>query len=101
MYGQSFSFSLLYEPPPKTQCVSHRDNWAQNEAPNKGSVKVYIGAPAASGPGMAHYVDAQKLGDIILDTAKTYKSFGGVMLWDIYAAKGTSLVSSIDRLFSS
>ena len=93
MYGQSFSLSLPYEPSSQAQRVSRRDNWAQNDAPNKGSVKVYIGAPAASGPGMAHYVDAQKLGDIISDTAKRYKSFGGVMLWDIYAAKGTSLVS--------
>ncbi|PIL35303.1 hypothetical protein GSI_02028 [Ganoderma sinense ZZ0214-1] len=63
------------------------NNWAENDAPNNGSVKVYIGAPAASGPGMAHYVDAQKLGDIILDTVRKYGSFGGVMLWDIYAAK--------------
>ncbi len=78
--------------------MSPRDNWAQNDAPNKGAVKVYIGAPAASGPGMAHYVDAQKLGDIVLDTAKKYQSFGGVMLWDVYAAKSTCLVPFVDEL---
>ena len=65
-----------------------RDDWAKNDAVNKGQVKVYIGAPAQSGPGLGGYVDAQTLGNIVRETQKDFTSFGGVMLWDIYLAQG-------------
>lgn len=92
MVGPILSLPSIFAP---KLILSSRDHWAQNDAVNKGAVKVYIGAPAASGPGMAHYVDAQQLGRIVLDTAKKYQSFGGVMLWDIYAAKSTFFLLSV------
>ncbi|OSX65770.1 carbohydrate-binding module family 5 protein [Postia placenta MAD-698-R-SB12] len=57
------------------------DNWAKETSPNP-SVKVYIGAPAASAAAGSGYVDAATLGQIAIETRNNYSSFGGVMLWD-------------------
>lgn len=65
-----------------------RDNWAKETSPNP-SVKVYIGAPAASAAAGSGYVDAATLGQIAIETRNNYSSFGGVMLWDASQAYGT------------
>ncbi|GBE88295.1 glycoside hydrolase superfamily [Sparassis latifolia] len=63
------------------------DNWAKTTSPNP-SVKVYIGAPAASAAAGSGYVDAATLGEIAIQTREQYSSFGGVMLWDASQAYG-------------
>lgn len=64
------------------------DNWAKNTSKNK-NVKVLIGVPANTGAG-GGYVSASAL-DPIIQYAKQFSSFGGVMMWDmsqLYANSG-------------
>jgi len=60
------------------------DNWAQTMSPNK-EVKVYIGAPASSQSAGSGYVDVSTLTSVV-QNARQFPSFGGVMLWDISTA---------------
>ncbi|KAI0787359.1 glycoside hydrolase superfamily [Fomes fomentarius] len=62
--------------------------WAKTSAKNK-NLKVFVGAPASQDAG-AHYVTADQMDQIIAGTRSNYASFGGVMLWDAYAAKSNS-----------
>ncbi len=87
-------WSVPVPSPPLTHCVIassqhhkpryYRDNWAKTSAKNK-DLKVFIGAPASQDAG-AHYVTADQMGQIVAGTRSNYASFGGVMLWDAYAA---------------
>ncbi|KAI0787331.1 glycoside hydrolase superfamily [Fomes fomentarius] len=61
------------------------DSWAKTSAKNK-NPNVFVGAPTSQDAG-AHYVTADQMGHIIAGTRNNYASFGGVMLWDAYAAK--------------
>ncbi|KAI1414166.1 glycoside hydrolase family 18 protein [Hypoxylon sp. FL1857] len=56
------------------------DDWAKNTSKNK-NVKVLIGVPANTGAG-GGYVDASGLAPVI-QYAKQFSSFGGVMMWDM------------------
>jgi chitinase len=63
------------------------DHWARTTSPNK-DIKVYMGAVAATYAGInGTYVDSGTLASVI-KSLKQYKSFGGVMLWDVSAAAG-------------
>lgn len=84
------------------------DNWAQTVSQNK-NVKVMIGAPGGPSGAGSGYVDASKLTSII-QYSKQFKSFGGVMMWDVtqaYANKGflsavrSALTSSASRVMRS
>ncbi len=87
------NWSVLVPSPSLPHCVialsqyhnCHRDNWAKTSAKNK-DLNVFVGAPASQDAG-AHYVTADQMGQIIAGTRNGYASFGGVMLWDAYAAK--------------
>ncbi|KAJ3509062.1 hypothetical protein NLJ89_g5421 [Agrocybe chaxingu] len=63
------------------------DNWAKTTSPNT-SVKIFLGAPAASTAAGSGYVDASTLGNIAKALKASYSSFGGVMLWDASQAYG-------------
>ncbi|CAA7265567.1 unnamed protein product [Cyclocybe aegerita] len=63
------------------------DNWAKATSPNK-SVKIFLGAPAASTAAGSGYVDANTLSNIAKAMKASYSSFGGVMLWDASQAYG-------------
>ena len=76
-------------------CFCGRHKWATTTAPNK-NVKVFIGAPASPHAG-SHYVTAGQMGEIIKGT-RSYSSFGGVMLWDAYWAKGARARARADSL---
>lgn len=67
----------------------NRDNWATTVSPNP-NVKVFIGAPASSSAAGSGYVDASTIATIIEQTSSEYSSFGGVMLWDMSQAYGSS-----------
>ncbi|KAG7089660.1 hypothetical protein E1B28_011320 [Marasmius oreades] len=56
------------------------DQWAKTQSPNK-NVKVFVGAPASPTAAGSGYVDISALSGII-QQAKQFSSFGGVMLWD-------------------
>ncbi|KAJ7831591.1 glycoside hydrolase family 18 protein [Mycena olivaceomarginata] len=62
-----------------------RDAWARSQSLNP-DVKVYIGAPASMTATGTGYVNASRLGDIALDTQRSFTSFGGVMFWDMSEA---------------
>ena len=64
-----------------------RDYWARNVSPNK-DVKVYIGAPGATGAAGGGYVPIATLSSIAVKMRQSYPSFGGVMLWDASQAYG-------------
>jgi len=64
-----------------------RDYWARNVSPNK-AVKVYIGAPGATGAAGGGYVPIETLSSIATKMRQSYPSFGGVMLWDASQAYG-------------
>ena len=67
-----------------------RDYWARNVSPNK-NVKVYIGAPGATGAAGGGYVPIATLSSIAVKMRQSYPSFGGVMLWDASQAYGKKL----------
>lgn len=56
------------------------DDWSRNTSRNK-NVKVFLGIPGATGAAGSGYVDSTKLKSIIT-YCKTFKSFGGVAIWD-------------------
>jgi len=67
-----------------------RDYWARNVSPNK-NVKVYIGAPGATGAAGGGYVPIATLSSIAVKMRQSYPSFGGVMLWDASQAYGEKI----------
>ncbi|PQE21681.1 class III chitinase protein [Rutstroemia sp. NJR-2017a WRK4] len=73
------------------------DNWAATKSKNK-DVKVFVGIPgstAAANP--ASFVDSATLADIIT-YSKTFKSFGGIMSWDMVTIVGnTGYLSAISK----
>ena len=64
-----------------------RDYWARNVSLNK-YVKIYIGAPGATGSADRGYVPISTLKTIAVQMRRSYPSFGGVMLWDASQAYG-------------
>lgn len=62
------------------------DNWASTVSQNK-DVKVMLGVPANTGAAGSGYVPASQLTPII-QYSKQFKSFGGVMMWDVTQAYG-------------
>ncbi|KAK4611519.1 Class III chitinase [Fulvia fulva] len=65
------------------------DNWAKNGSANP-DVKIFLGVPAGQTAAGSGYRNATELGPV-LEYAKTFESFGGVMAWDAsqaYANKG-------------
>ncbi|KAJ5831966.1 hypothetical protein N7474_000277 [Penicillium riverlandense] len=60
------------------------DNWAKKVSKNK-DVKVLLGVPADTTAASSGYIPASKLKDVI-EYAKTFDSFGGVMMWDMTQA---------------
>lgn len=60
------------------------DNWAKTMAPNP-DVKVFIGAPGSPLSAGSGYVPIGPLTTVIED-ARQYDSFGGVMVWDLSSA---------------
>lgn len=84
------------------------DNWAQNTSYNP-NVRVMLGVPASPSAAGSGYEPPSKLTPII-QYAKTFESFGGVMMWDVsqaYANKGfldavnSALASSASRVMRS
>jgi chitinase len=73
------------------------DNWASTTSKNK-NVKIFVGIPgstAAANP--ASFVDAATLAEIIT-YSKTFKSFGGIMSWDMVTIVGnTGYLSAISK----
>ncbi|TFY82384.1 hypothetical protein EWM64_g1629 [Hericium alpestre] len=57
------------------------DNWSRTKSSNK-NIKVYIGAAASSNAADQGYVSASTLENYATSAQDTYKSFGGVMMWD-------------------
>ncbi|GAQ43847.1 hypothetical protein AtubIFM56815_008245 [Aspergillus tubingensis] len=64
------------------------DNWAKNVSQNP-NVRVMLGVPANTGAAGSGYVPVSQLQSIIQYT-KTFKSFGGVMMWDVTQAYANS-----------
>jgi chitinase len=56
------------------------DNWATTQSKNP-NVKVYLGVPGSTTAANSGYVPYTTLTSTI-DSLKSYKSFGGVMMWD-------------------
>jgi chitinase len=73
------------------------DKWASETSKNK-NVKVFVGIPgstAAANP--ASFVDSATLAEIIT-YSKTFKSFGGIMSWDMVTIVGnTGYLSAISK----
>ncbi|KAG2184468.1 hypothetical protein INT43_000377 [Umbelopsis isabellina] len=67
------------------------DNWASTQAKNP-NVKVYLGVPGSTSAASSGYVPYSTLTTTI-DSLKSYKSFGGVMMWDASQAYGNTDVS--------
>jgi len=65
------------------------NTWATTMSPNK-DVKVFIGAPASAQSAGSGYVPVSTLTSVIED-ARKYTSFGGVMLWDISTARANDV----------
>ncbi|RAH48471.1 glycoside hydrolase family 18 protein [Aspergillus brunneoviolaceus CBS 621.78] len=60
------------------------DTWARTVSQNK-DVRVFVGAPANTAAAGSGYVPISQLQQVI-QYAKSFKSFGGVMLWDVTQA---------------
>jgi len=70
------------------------DNWAENESKNP-NVKIFLGIPGAAGASGSGYEEGDKLAAAIKHS-KTFKSFGGVMVWDMSQAyKNPGFLNSI------
>ena len=81
------------------------NHWARNVSHNK-DVKVMLGVPANVGAAGSGYVPVSALSSII-HYSKQYKSFGGVMAWDVTQAYGnpgflhavrSTLTNSVSRV---
>ncbi|KFX90769.1 hypothetical protein O988_08044 [Pseudogymnoascus sp. VKM F-3808] len=57
------------------------DNWAKTVSKNP-DVKIFVGAPGSPTAAGGGYVDGSTL-TAIITYAKTFSSFGGVMIWDM------------------
>lgn len=55
-------------------------NWASNGSANK-NVKLFVGAPAATGGAHSGYLTAAQMKNVI-NYSKQFPNFGGVMAWD-------------------
>ncbi|KAF7857162.1 hypothetical protein EAF04_009403 [Stromatinia cepivora] len=64
------------------------DTWASTTSKNK-NVKVFVGIPGSSSAATVGYIDQATLTDVIT-YSKTFKSFGGVMAWDMVTLIGNS-----------
>ncbi|KAI9641416.1 Chitinase 2 [Ciborinia camelliae] len=64
------------------------DTWASTTSKNK-NVKVFVGVPGSSSAASRGYIDQATLTDVIT-YSKTFKSFGGVMAWDMVTLIGNS-----------
>ncbi|ESZ92647.1 hypothetical protein SBOR_6981 [Sclerotinia borealis F-4128] len=64
------------------------DTWASTTSKNK-NVKVFVGIPGSTSAATTGYIDQATLADIIT-YSKTFKSFGGVMAWDMVTLIGNS-----------
>ncbi|TFY61792.1 hypothetical protein EVG20_g6926 [Dentipellis fragilis] len=62
------------------------DTLARTKAKNK-NMKVFIGAPASSKAAGSGFVEIGDLQTLVASTQKKFKSFGGVMLFDVSAAR--------------
>ncbi|RAL09143.1 glycoside hydrolase family 18 protein [Aspergillus homomorphus CBS 101889] len=79
------SFQAGKDPQPSFN-FAQWDTWAKTVSQNK-NVKVLLGAPANTGAAGSGYVPISQLQQVI-QYSKTFKSFGGVMLWDVTQAYG-------------
>lgn len=83
----------------KTQSVFNMatwDKWASETSKNK-DVKVFVGVPGDSTAAGSGYLDAATLSEVIA-YSKTFKSFGGVMAWDMVTiTKNNGYLSSINE----
>lgn len=72
------------------------DTWASTTSKNK-DVKVFVGVPGSTSAATTGYVDQATLTDIIT-YSKTFKSFGGIMSWDMVTIVGnTGYLSNINK----
>ncbi|CAD6444962.1 4bffd209-3ffa-4398-819f-306869d0c093 [Sclerotinia trifoliorum] len=72
------------------------DKWASSTSKNK-NVKVFVGIPGSSSAATVGYVDQATMTDVI-NYSKTFKSFGGVMAWDMVTLIGNSgYLASINK----
>ncbi|EKG09297.1 hypothetical protein MPH_13682 [Macrophomina phaseolina MS6] len=60
------------------------DRWVNTLSASK-NTKVFLGVPASTGAAKSGYKSAEDLVRVI-DYAKGYKTFGGVMIWDVTLA---------------
>jgi len=61
------------------------DQWAKT-SPNP-NIKIYLGAPSSPQAAGSGYVSSDTLASVALNAQKQFSSFGGVMLWDMDAAR--------------
>ncbi|KAK6595756.1 chitin recognition protein [Botrytis cinerea] len=64
------------------------DKWASTTSKNK-NVKVFVGIPGSTSAATTGYIDQATLTDLIT-YSKTFKSFGGIMSWDMVTIIGNS-----------
>ncbi|PYH96146.1 class III chitinase [Aspergillus ellipticus CBS 707.79] len=64
------------------------DNWAKTVSQNK-KARILLGVPANTGAASSGYMPISQLQSVI-EYAKTFDSFGGVMMWDVTQAYGNS-----------
>ncbi|KAA8563941.1 hypothetical protein EYC84_011944 [Monilinia fructicola] len=64
------------------------DKWASETSKNK-NVKVFVGVPGSTSAAGSGYIDQATLADVI-SYSKTFKSFGGIMAWDMVTIVGNS-----------
>ncbi|KAM3073593.1 Chitinase 2 [Clarireedia jacksonii] len=73
------------------------DKWASETSKNK-AVKVFVGVPGSTAAAsLSSYVDSATLAEIIT-YSKSFKSFGGIMAWDMVTIVGnTGYLSAITK----
>ncbi|KAF7880132.1 uncharacterized protein EAF02_007769 [Botrytis sinoallii] len=64
------------------------DTWASTTSKNK-NVKVFVGIPGSTSAATTGYIDQATLTDVIT-YSKTFKSFGGIMSWDMVTIIGNN-----------
>ncbi|KAF2736165.1 putative class III chitinase [Polyplosphaeria fusca] len=78
--------------------LANWDTWAKNTAPKK-DIKIFVGVPGNTKAGVG-YLSAGELAPVI-EFAKNYSSFGGVMVWDASQAwANTGFLSSVKGTLS-
>ncbi|OZJ05365.1 hypothetical protein BZG36_01538 [Bifiguratus adelaidae] len=63
--------------------------WAKTRSKND-KVRVFIGAPASATAAGTGYLDIAKLQNAATETARSFSSFGGIMLWDASQAEANN-----------